>query len=126
MRRRRDFQFPSTPYASTHVTQRPGSSCLATSVNTLTTGSQATAAVPLPDFTIEGADEPLRAISAAGTRTSTEVSERPWSRSEIVRVRAAGVASRASRSALAARLIVLTIGPVLVCGLPVRSSPDAN
>ncbi len=32
------------------VTQRPGSSRLATSVSTLTTGSQATARLPVPDL----------------------------------------------------------------------------
>ena len=56
------------------VTQRPGSSSFATSVKTLTGGSQATAFFDLPDFT--GATGRRASSLATGTRTSTEVSAR--------------------------------------------------
>ena len=107
------------------VTQRPGSSSLATSVNTLTTGSHAT-------FRSPGlANKVSRAAWATGTRTSTDVSERPSSRSEIVCVRAADAGTPAARSALAARLMPapadyqgnLQNGD---CETRPRSRPEAN
>src|SRR4051812_29055152 len=68
------------------VTQRPGCSCFATSVSTLTTGSQARVRATGCLLTA-GAGELLRAsLRATGTRTRIEVSERPSTETEIVRV----------------------------------------
>src|SRR5260370_776210 len=92
---------------SSQVTQRPGWSCLATSVNTLTTGSHATVTLRSPDFSKEGAEEPLRDACATGTRTRTEVSDRPSGRIEIVCVSTPDRATPAARSALTARLMVV-------------------
>ena len=55
---------------------------MATSVNTLTTGSQAT--VLPPDLFNSDAGAPERASRATGIRIRTEVSARPLSRSEMV------------------------------------------
>src|SRR6266702_7495314 len=86
--------------------QRPGSSRLATSVNTLTGGSQATVAFRACGFTA-GAGTLLRASCVTGrrirTRIRTEVSVSTPCRSEIVRVGAAE--ATAARLALAARLM---------------------
>ena len=72
-----------------HVTQRPGCNRFATSVSTLTMGSQATAALRPPDRNSEGA-VPLRAsvsgFFTTGTRTSTEVSEMLSSRNAIAEI----------------------------------------
>ncbi len=76
------------------------------SVNTLTTGSQATARLSVPGCVQEGAEAPGCAAWATGTRTSTEVAESPLSCSEIVCIGTAERATVAARSALAARLIV--------------------
>ena len=107
------------------VTQRPGSSCLATSVNTLTTGSHAT-------FRPPGlANEVSRAAWASGTRISTDVSERPSSRSEIVRVRRADADTPVGRSALAERLMPAPEDSKETCKTGAcetrpRSRPEAN
>ena len=61
---------------------------------------------------------------AIGMRISTDVSGRPFSRSEIVCVRTAGPAARASRSALTARLA--DCGVLAESEVPERSRPDAN
>ena len=109
------------------MTQRPGWSCLAISVNTLTTGSQATVNFRSPDFINNGAEGPLRASRATGMRTRTDVSESPYNRSEIVRVgTAAAPAPRAARSALAARLMEASDVLGEFCVAPERSRPDAN
>jgi len=70
-----------------YVTQRPGSSRLAISVNTLTTGSHATVIFRSPGFRspdrfTSGAEGALRASRATGMRTTTEVSARPYNRTE--------------------------------------------
>ena len=69
---------PGTTQQANHVTQRPGCSLRATSVRTLTTGSQATMGLLWPDLSgsISGACAVSRACSARGMRTSTEVSGR--------------------------------------------------
>src|SRR5947199_1474203 len=90
----RDFQ----------VTQRPGCSSFATSVSTLTVGSQATAILRSALAGLVGAGT-LRASFAMGTRTSTEVSARLSTRSWIVRVGVAAAGILTSRSPLALRLI---------------------
>jgi hypothetical protein len=91
------------------VTQRPGSSRLATSVSTLTGGSQATAVFRTGGFTTAGAGTLLRASlpfpCVTGRRIRTEVAVSASSRSEIVRVGAAEPAAPSARSALAARLM---------------------
>ena len=112
------------------VTQRPGSSCFATSVNTLTTGSHATVAFRSPDLVNEGAEELLpvsmRLSLTTGRRTRIEVSERLSSRNEIVRVCAAGPATPVARSVLAARLIAAAGVSNSFCAPEMRSRPDAN
>src|SRR5262245_49436641 len=74
-----------------HVTQRPGWSSLATSVRTLTGGSQAMAV-----FDVPGLDAPglaggagrfrTSSLAATGTRTTTDMSARPTLRIVIVSV----------------------------------------
>lgn len=115
--------------SSAHVTQRPGSSSLATSVRTLTTGSQATVVFRSPDFIIEGAGR-LRASSltlsfAAGMRTSTEVSGMPLSRNAMVWV-CPGASLTGARSALAARLMPVSGAAEATRPMPVRSRPNAS
>lgn len=113
------------------VTQRPGCSCFATSVNTLTGGSHATARLRSDDGLImEGAAGPLRACLAAGIRITTEVAERLSSRSDIVRVGTDATAAVA-RSVLAARLMMAS--EVTACArvpvksrVPARSRPHAT
>src|ERR1700733_9986326 len=83
------------------VTHRPACSRLATSVRTLTTGSQATGR-SLPGLVHSGA---LRPAWATGMRTSTEVSVSPSRCSEMVRVGPPVDATTVARSALVARLI---------------------
>ena len=78
---------------------------MAISVNTLTTGSQATVCLRSAGFVTGGARKVLRAFSAAGMRRTIDVAESPSSRSEIVCVRAGDPATRARRSALAPRLM---------------------
>src|SRR6266403_4568102 len=114
-----------------YVTQRPGSSRLAISVNTLTTGSQATVnfrspGFRSPDLVTGGAEGALRASRATGMRTTTEVSERPYNRTETVRVCIAPSGRRAARSALAARLMEVSDVPEEFCVAPERSRPAAN
>src|SRR5947207_16020107 len=62
-------------FGESQVTQRPGCSSFATSVNTLTTGSQATVALRSLAFIVEGAAGRSRASSLAslarGMRSST-------------------------------------------------------
>src|SRR5712664_1362243 len=91
------------------VTQRPGSSRLATSVSTLTGGSQATVVFRACGFATGGAGTLLRASFptsfVTGRRIRTEVAVSASSRSEIVRVGAAEPAAPLARSALAARLM---------------------
>ena len=113
------------------MTQRPGSSRLAISVNTLTTGSQATVnfrspGFRSPDLVTGGAEGALRASRATGMRTTTEVSERPYNRTETVRVCVAPSGTRAARSALAARLMEASDVPEGFCVAPERSRPAAN
>src|SRR6202140_3169603 len=86
------------------VTQRPGCSRFATSVSTLTTGSQAAARLS-PDRSHDGAETPPRAACATGMRTSTVVADTPFSRSEIVWEGVSDRATLAGRSALAERLV---------------------
>jgi len=114
-----------------YVTQRPGSSRLAISVNTLTTGSHATVIFRSPGFrspdrVTSGAEGALRASRATGMRTTTEVSARPYNRTETARVCTPPSDRRPARAALAARLITASdvaeepgIGPE-------RSRPAAN
>jgi hypothetical protein len=114
-----------------YVTQRPGSSRLAISVNTLTTGSQATVNFRSPDFrspdlVTTGADGALRASRPTGMRTTTEVSERPYNRTETARVGVAPSGSRAARSALAARLMEASDVAEELGVAPERSRPAAN
>src|SRR6202165_5469445 len=109
-----------------HVTQRPGASCFAISVRTLTAGSQATAILPLAAFSSEGAEEPLSAAWATGIRTSTEVSETPFNCSEMVWVGVGDTATPAARSVLVARLMAVKGVPAEACRSPVRSRPKAN
>src|SRR6266403_3651730 len=114
-----------------YVTQRPGSSRLAISVNTLTTGSHATAifrsaGFRSPDLVTSGTEGVLRASRATGMRTTTEVSERPYNRTETVRVCIAPSGRRAARSALAARLTSASDGPAELGAAPERSRPAAN
>src|SRR5437763_1584928 len=100
-----------------YVTHRPGCSSFATSVRTLTGGSQATAILLLAGLVTGGVGlGPLRVSLrasleacldtslATGTRTSTEVSATPSCRSAMVWVWP-GDAGTAARSALAARLV---------------------
>ncbi len=87
--------------------QRPGCRRFATSVRTLTTGSQATAGLRLPGLISRDAGGQIAATaSTAGMRIRIEVSARPSSRIEIVRVGTEGAGSAVTRSALAARLTV--------------------
>ena len=67
------------------VTQRPGWSSLATSVRELTIGSQAIVGLR-PGFNSVGAGLAFPVSTAAGTRSSTDVSGRSFSRIETVRV----------------------------------------
>ena len=109
------------------VTQRPGCSCFATSVSTLTTGSQATVR-PIGCLVA-----PERAAccglpcGATGTRTRIEVSERPSTETEIVRVFNT-LAGASARSALASRLMA-GVSRAGYCGRlprqPDRSLPEA-
>src|SRR6266545_4573718 len=71
-----------------HVTQRPGCNNFATSVSTLTVGSQATAILRsgLRSAGLAGAGGRLRASLATETRTRIEVSVRLSTFIEIVRV----------------------------------------
>ena len=121
--------FPSWPGKSNdhvaQVTQRPGSSCLATSVKTLTTGSHATVILRSPDFRNAGAEEPLREAWATGTRTKTEVSDRPYGRIEIVCISTPDRATPAARSVLTSRLMVVTGMLTGFCKAADRSRPDA-
>src|SRR4051794_30975572 len=108
------------------VTQRPGCSCFATSVSTLTTGSHATVRATDCLLTL-GAGGVLRAslrVCATGTRTRTEVSERPSTPTEIVWV-FNEIVGASARSALACRLTVATATGAASC-CPRRSLPDAN
>jgi hypothetical protein len=102
---------------------------LATSVNTLTTGSQATV-LPAPDLFRSEAGAPERASRATGTRIRTDVSARLFSRSEIVWVWIAGPATRVARSALAERLMTAADESAELTGLAApcwpRSRPDAT
>src|SRR5882672_1143632 len=96
------------------VMQRPGSSRLATSVSTLTGGSQATVAFRACGFTTAGAGTLLRATlpvpRVTGRRIRTEVSVSTSCRSEIVRVGAAVEPTAPSaRSTLAVRLMASEI-----------------
>src|SRR6266403_374401 len=114
-----------------YVTQRPGSSRLAISVNTLTTGSHATVnfrsrGFRSPDLVTSGAEGALRASRATGMRTTTDVSERPYKRTETVRVRIAPSGRRAARSVLAARLMEASAVPEELGVAPERSRPAAN
>lgn len=105
---------------------------MATSVRTLTTGSQATVGVPAPDFSEAGEDASLRVAWAAGMRTSTDVSDAPLSCSEMVRIGAPQTDAAAIRSALANRLTAMAGGVLETGGLeigwtaPERSRPIAN
>src|ERR1700738_1000853 len=108
------------------VTQRPGGSSLATSVNTLTTGSQATVTLRSPDFSSVGTEEWPWVAWATGMRTRTDISACPFSRSEIVRVRMSGRATPAARSTLAARLTAVAGVPCGSCTPPERSRPNAS
>ena len=85
------------------VTQRPGCSSLATSVRELTIGSQAIVGLR-PGFNsmVEGLALPVS--TTAGTRSSTDVSARSFSRIETVRVEAAAGFGSTSRSDLPMRL----------------------
>src|SRR6478752_711402 len=114
-----------------YVTQRPGSSRLAISVNTLTTGSHATVIFRSPGFrspdrVTTGTEGALRASRATGMRTTTEVSARPYNRTETVRVCTAPSGRRAARSALVARLIRASDIPAELGVAPERSRPAAN
>jgi hypothetical protein len=114
-----------------YVTQRPGSSRLAISVNTLTTGSHATVifrspGFRSPDLVTSGTEGALRASRATGIRTTTDVSERPYNRTETARVCIAPSGKRPARSALAARLITASDGPEELGTAPERSRPAAN
>src|SRR5260370_6925125 len=91
------------------VTQRPGCSCLATSVNTLTTGSHPTVTLRSPDFSKEGAEEPLRDACATGTRTRTEASDRPSGQIEIVCASTPYRATPVPRPPSTARLILVAV-----------------
>src|SRR5207253_1253804 len=98
-------------------------SCLATSVNTLTTGSHATVRVT-GCLVSTGV---LRAsCRATGTRTRIEVSDSPSTDTEIVRVFNA-LAGCPARSALVSRLMVAACGATAVdCrAKPTRSLPEA-
>lgn len=90
------------------VTQRPGWRCLTTSVNTLTTGSQASIGLRAPDFAGGAARE--RLLSARGMRSRKLVAEKPSNLSETVRVSAGEPAGLAARSALAPRLTAANEG----------------
>lgn len=85
--------------------QRPGASCLATAVRTLTTGSHATGRVPaddpLPVPTVDGALRAASAASPEGIRTMTEESVMPGTLKEIVTP--PRTAATGSRSPLAER-----------------------
>jgi hypothetical protein len=113
------------------VTQRPGCNCFATSVSTLTGGSQATVDLRSEDRLImEGAAGPLRASLAAGIRITTEVAERLSSRSDIVRV-CTDAAAAVARSVLAARLMVASEVAAgarvpVKSRVPARSRPHAT
>src|SRR5258706_9636039 len=114
-----------------YVTQRPGSSRLAISVNSLATGSHAPVIFRAPgfrspDLVTSGTEGGLRASRATGIRTTTEVSERPYNRTETVRVCIAPSGKRPARSALAARLITASEGPEELGTAPGRSRPAAN
>src|SRR3954449_216632 len=111
---------------SAQVTQRPGCSCFATSVSTLTTGSHATVRATGCLLTA-AAGAVLRAslrVCATGTRTRTEVSERPSTTTEIVCVFDDTVDTSA-RSALACRLTVACSAGTEACW-PRRSLPEAS
>src|SRR5258708_7126784 len=114
-----------SPGGSAHVTQRPGWSCLATSVSTLTTGEQATV-----DFRLAGprTGERFRTSSrnAAGKRMRMEVAESRSSRTDIVWLCPAGVLTLWTRSDLAPRLIQLAPLWLPSCPVAGRSLPDAN
>src|SRR4030081_3196675 len=100
----------------------------------LTTGSHATAILRSPDFDTAGAEGLLRAW-ATGMRMRTEVSESTSSRSEIVCVCTGRATMPTARSALAARLISISVILILVavsraltvsCGPRESSRPNAN
>src|ERR1700731_2726932 len=93
------------------VTQRPGCSRFATSVSTLTTGSQATARLS-PERSHDGAGAPPRAAWATGMRTSTVVADTPLSCIEMVWEGVSDGATLAERSALAERLIAVAVPTV--------------
>src|SRR5258708_37643588 len=102
------FKVRRTP---AQVTQRPGCSRFATSVSTLTAGSQATARLS-PERSHDGAEAPPRAAWAMGIRTSTVVADTPLSCSEMVWERVADRATLAGRSALAERLMAVAVPTV--------------
>src|SRR5258708_17730523 len=114
-----------SPGGSAHVRHGPGWSCLATSVSTLTTGSQAPA-----DFRLAGprTGERFRTSSrnAAGKRMKMEVAESRSSRTDIVWLCPAGVLTLWTRSDLAPRLIQLAPLWLPSCPVAARSLPDAN
>src|SRR5260221_14447748 len=66
---------------NSQVTQRPGCSRFATSVSTLTTGSQATVGLRSPDDLVtKGAGVVPRATEVIGTRIRTDITATPSSR----------------------------------------------
>src|SRR5882672_8728634 len=120
-------QARQTERAVFQVTQRPGCSSLATSVSTLTIGSQATASLRSAGLVIRGPDGALRACLATGMRIRIEVSASASSRRAIVRVWP-GAATAAERSVLAARLMAASdsVVPALSRGAVTRSRPHAT
>ena len=105
--------------------QRPGSSCFATSVKMLTTGSQATVLFQTPDFvTCGGVGRERASLLTTGTRSRIEVSAKLSNRSAMVWV-GVGDGTTVTRSALAVRLTPVSGARLTVCR-PTRSWPEAN
>ena len=92
--------------------QRPGASCLATAVRTLTTGSQATGRLPADDPlpTVDAGALRASAASPDGMRTITDESSDPGTLNEIVTPLTGATA--ASRSPFAERSTLITIASV--------------
>lgn len=107
--RGRSFSFRTT--RSDQVMQRPGASCLATAVRTLTTGSQAIGRLPAdePLPTVEAGALRASAASLDGIRTMTEELSDPGTLNEIVTPPDGEAA--ASRSPFADRSTSTLTGP---------------